>query len=715
MEQLYAKSGPDWTTLKDHLEQVAWAARTFAKHTDLDENLAYKGAILHDIGKAHPEFQKRLKPGYRNSKVFRHEISSILFLSAFAESERDALIEMVIGHHKSVKNDIGGKGLLDLDDREDFEDFHLGKWNEWSPRAFSILCELGVSCTPFSEEQAVRNLSQTTAYCYEQTKKRGFSKWRGLLMGADHFASSLIKETENCLGRTFQKPDLSFYNRTHELYPLSFREANSQKKHTLVVACTGAGKTDFLFRRTRGRIFYTLPFQASINAMFQRVARDLSTANPNLDIRVLHAASTVITRNKENEEIALQSLFGSSIKILTPHQLATVAFGMKGFESLILDLQGCDIILDEVHTYTGISQAIVLKLIQILKSIDCRIHIGTATMPTVLYHKILELLGSDALEIKLSTDEIDKFNRHVIHKIKSFDSASQTIDSALQQDEKVLIVFNTVKRAQNIYKQLRDQYPHIPILLLHSRFKRKDRNNKEKLLLGLDDHGQPKGQYNTSTKSCIVISTQIVEVSLDINFDLMITETAPIDALIQRFGRINRKRTLSTIGKLKNIFVIEPGENKNDALPYDLGVLKRSFEILPDNEVLNERDLQSKIDYVFQSIDFMNIEEHSVFKSDGRITIENLTHTSKSILFELLDIDSVSCITEGDQSAYDASNFESRMEMEIPIRYRSVRKMNQSEKGNKPFIVPDAAYDPELGLDLKLVSEENFDVNNQIL
>jgi CRISPR-associated endonuclease/helicase Cas3 len=715
MEKLYAKSAPEWTPLKNHLEHVAMAAKKFATHTGMDETLAYNGAILHDIGKAHPEFQKRLKLNFRSSKTFRHEISSLLFLSAFQKHECQALIEMVVGHHKSVKNDVGNKGLLDLEENEDYEDFHIGNWNEWSGRAFSLLNELGVACSPFTEKDARTNLASVIQFCNQQTRKREISKWRGLLMGADHFASSLIDKTKGSLTYTFQKPNLSFFNRTHPLYPLSFKDASSCKRHTIVVACTGAGKTDFLFRRTKGRVFYTLPFQASINAMFERIKKDLGPANPNLDIRVLHASSTIMNKNGKEEEVALQSLFGSSIKILTPHQLATIAFGLKGFESMILDLEGSDIVLDEIHTYTGISQSIVLKLVQILKSINCRIHIGTATMPTILYNKVLEILGDDVLEIKLSKEEMDKFDRHIIHKIKSIEASVDIIEAAVLNDEKVLVIFNTVSKAQEFHKTIKGKYPAIPMLLLHSRFKRGDRSKKEKLLLGMDENGRPTGEYNTSTEACIVISTQIVEVSLDISFDLMITEVAPIDALIQRFGRVNRKRKVDTIGKLKNVFVMQPPETNKNALPYDLEVLKRSFEVLPDGKVLKESELQAKIDYVFPTIDFMNIEEHAVFKSDGRILIDKLTHRSKSILLELLDIDSVSCITEQDRMKFEDSYFEERMEMEIPARYFSVNKMTQSQKGSKPFIVPDRAYDPELGLDLKLINEKNLDVNYQIL
>lgn len=715
MEILLAKSSPEFTPLRDHLLHVSYAAKAFGRYLQMEESVAYHGAILHDIGKAHPEFQKRLRGNVRNNKVFRHEISSLLFLSAFPEDDYPALLDMVIAHHKSAKNDAGDKGLLDLENGHDYIDYHVGKWDQWSPAAFKMLKDLGIPCIPFSEEIARENLLFAISYCKKQTKTRGYSEWRGLLMGADHFASALINSTEKNLERAFQTPNLSFFNRTHPLYPLSIKETSSPKKHTLVVASTGAGKTDYLFKRTKGRVFYTLPFQASINAMFKRVAKELKPDNPNLDMRVLHSASMIVKQNGKEEESVLQPLFGSAIKILTPHQLAAIAFGMKGYEAMLLDLKGCDIILDEIHTYTGVSQAIVLKLVQILKQLDCAIHIGTATMPTQLYQKIVEELGDDILEEKLTPGELDQFDRHTLHKINSFEESLPFIQKAIEEDKKVLVVYNRVARAQEAFFNLKDLYPNTPILLLHSRFKRGDRNYKEKLLLGLDDDGNPNGEFNTSAKACIVVSTQIVEVSLDISFDLMVTETAPIDALIQRFGRVNRKRTENTIGKTKPIYIISPPEGKNDALPYDVEVLQRSYDVLEHNQVLKERDLQAKIDYVFPVIDFMNIEEHSVFKSDGKITIDKLTHRNKSILFELLEIDGVSCICEGDLEDYENSDFERRLELEIQVRYFAVRGMNQAQKGNKPFIIPDKAYDFDNGLDVSKIRQNNFDVNNQIL
>ena len=359
--------------------------------------------------------------------------------------------------------------------------------------------------------------------------------------------------------------------------------------------------------------------------------------------------------------------------------------------------------------------ALVLKLIQILKFLDCRIHIGTATMPSILYKEIKNILDGDLLEIKLSNNELVQFNRHIIHKVNSFENTLDIIKQGVLQNQKIIIVANTIRDSQEIYEQVKVLYPNISKLLLHSKFKRRDRNIKEKQLLGLDENGDSLFEFNTSNNACIVVSTQIVEVSLDISFDIMITATAPLDAMIQRFGRVNRKRNKSTIGFYKDIYVIAPAGNIRDARPYDLEVLQKSFEVLPNNAVLEENKLQEKLDYVYTEIDLLKIDEHCIYNSEGGFTLRKLTHRSKAILFELLQIDSVSCITESDVEEYNNGDYEKRLNLEIPVNYWNVSSMQQSTKGNKPFIIPDKAYDFERGLETSEIKQENFNVQNQFL
>lgn len=684
--------------LTTHLKCVADASVVIAHHLGLDEGLARKGAILHDIGKVSPLFQRTLKHGYIHQPgfVFRHEISSLLFISFFSKEERAALIDMVVAHHKSISKDIGEKGILDLDDNMDSFARHSQGLADWGPIAIEILNEFGIATHPIDIKEARGNYNFVVDYCFE--KKLNYSRWKGLLMAADHYASALENKTESSLDKLFVCPDLNFYNRVHHLYPLSQVNASDKRKHTLVTAPTGAGKTDFLLRRCKGRVFYTLPYQASINAMYDRIKNDLKGTNA--QVYLLHAASELKVRDKGVEERILQHHPGASIKILTPHQMASIVFGIKGYEAMLLDLEGCDVILDEIHTYSSETQAIVLKIIEILKTIGCRIHVGTATMPTILYNKICELLGgeSEVFEVSLPNHILQTFNRHIIHKVADFDNCIEFIQNAVSDNRKVLIVCNQVKRAQILYDSIGELYPSIDKMLIHSRFKRSDRANLEISL---------KDNFNISTTACVVVSTQVVEVSLDVSFDVMITECAPIDAMIQRFGRINRKRTDETIGIYKDIYVIQPSKEQNDALPYDVDILQKSFDVLPNDDLLQEASLQTMIDTVYPGTKFISLDYSGVVFADGKWMIKELCHNAKSALLEVLDINSAVCIQESDKEKY-LHTPTSRMMLEIPTSYKSIayKKLEQIDVGSRPFIIPDRAYDNEKGLLLEYATQE---------
>lgn len=686
--------------LSIHLKSVADAAVVIARHTGLDEKLARKGAILHDIGKVSPLFQRTLKHGYSHQPgfVFRHEIASIFFISLFPKNERNAILDMIVAHHKSLKNDVAEKGFLDLDDNMDSFARHADKFEEWSPIALDILNEMSIETHSIDINEAEENYEYAIDYC--SRKPLNYSRWKGLLMAADHFASALEEKSESSLDKLFINPDLSFYNRTHHLYPLSFVDTSDERRNTLVTAPTGAGKTDFLLRRCKGRVFYTLPFQASINAMYDRIKGDLK--NTDAQVYLLHAASGLRVRDKGIEESILQHHLGASVKVLTPHQMASIVFGIKGYEAMLLDLEGCDVILDEIHTYSSEIQAIVLKIIEILKAVGCRIHVGTATMPTVLYNKILELLGGkdEVYEVSLPNNILATFNRHIIHKVTDFDSCGDIVKQAVAESKKILIVCNQVKRSQMLYNEIGEKNPDVDRMLIHSRFKRCDRARLETSL---------KADFNTSENACIVVSTQVVEVSLDISFDVMITECAPIDAMIQRFGRINRKRTDETIGKYKDIYVIQPPEDKNDALPYDLEVLQNSYNVLPNDALLEEATLQTLIDKVYPDTKFMSLDYSGAVFVDGHWMITELCHNAKSALLDVLDINSAVCIKEDDKEEY-LKNPSVRMDLEIPASYKSIayRKLEQLDAGSRPFVIPNKAYDDEMGLLIEYAKPEFF-------
>ena len=312
-------------------------------------------------------------------------------------------------------------------------------------------------------------------------------------------------------------------------------------------------------------------------------------------------------------------------------------------------------------------------------------------MPSLLYERILKLLEeNDVYEVQLEENILETFNRHVIHKLKDWNDALPKIKKALSKKQKVLLVVNRVKSAQDLFLSMADQFPDIPKMLIHSRFKRNDRAEME---LQLTDN------FDKQAGPCLVVSTQVVEVSLDISFDLMVTDCAPLDGLIQRFGRINRKRTKDTIGKFKPVYVIAPPDSKKDALPYDLEILKKSYAVLPKGEILPEKEITNLLDQVYKEIHIEKIESHSIYKNQTW-WLKYLAHQPKSALFELIDIDSAVCILHGEEKEYRGATSSERIKMEIPVNFRSViyLKLPQLDVGHRPFIVPGAIYSKTEGL-----------------
>ena len=316
---------------------------------------------------------------------------------------------------------------------------------------------------------------------------------------------------------------------------------------------------------------------------------------------------------------------------------------------------------------------------------------------------MLTLLGGPCCvyEVSLSKEILQTFNRHIIHKVSDWEHSFDIIDHAIVNGDKVLLVCNQVKRSQQLYEMLVEHYPKVKKMLIHSRFKRADRQQLEIKL---------KMDFNVSDEACIVVSTQVVEVSLDISFDLMVTESAPIDALIQRFGRINRKRSKLTIGRYKDIYVLAPPLVDKESLPYSLDVLRRSYDVLPVDEVLQETDVQAKLDAVYPNVEVSNIDYSGAVYVNGDWQIKKLCHYGKSALLDLLDIDVALCVTEHDKDFYKQSLPIDQAKVEIPVGYKSIayKKLDKLEKGHRPYVIPNEAYSEEMGLLIEYASPEYY-------
>lgn len=694
----YIKAKSNGMSLFEHTSAVLQTAMILSdkyKGDGINPDVMRYASIFHDLGKANPLFQSNMSTN-NFENVCRHEISSILFIDNIPEPIRDEVAKIILTHHKSFNDkEVNSFFYLDNEYEDKLYDNHINGIEKWGKDVKDFLqVYFDIQIEIPSKERCVEIISEYLNKFSIQNLSATYNKYVGLFKDADHFGSAFPFEHDRAMvfKTLFRIPDTSLYDAKDERYPLSFKEKDTTKKHTMVIAPCGAGKTNIMMKCCTKRIFYLLPFQASINAMYKRLTGDLGD---NYSYAIKHASISTLPFIDDNVR-TMSGLFGSSLIVETPFQVMPIILRNKGYESLIMDIKGQDVIFDEIHTYTTkvMSMTLILNLICLLKALDCNIHICSATMPSYLQKKLIDILGeNDTQVIKLTDNELDSFNRHIIHT-ENKRNMNDMVDDIIERyhnGEKVLVVRNQVKLSQHTYIQIKERCPNANIMLIHGRYRRMDRNALESKLMDV---------FNKEDKPCIVVSTQVVEVSIDINFDCMFTDVADIMNLIQRFGRINRQRVNTDVRK--DVFVVNINSERDcDFMPYQKDVCENTFKALHevDGMELREASIQCIIDKVHPTLTSDINENIACPIVNGKwVKKECINELSK--LDSLLDFDTSVGILEKDMDEYVKTK---NPKYEIPIRLTKARnsgfiEYSQNSQYSEFWIIPDNIYDSEIGL-----------------
>jgi CRISPR-associated endonuclease/helicase Cas3 len=153
--------------------------------------------------------------------------------------------------------------------------------------------------------------------------------------------------------------------------------------------------------------------------------------------------------------------------------------------------------------------------------------------------------------------EADKFLRQAGARAGETERLVAEITDSHQEDSRTLVIVNTVKRARELYIALQAKQPTAELMLIHSRFRPRDRRKRIEQLLS-----------TPGEVGAIVVSTQVIEAGVDISAKTLFTELAPWPSLVQRFGRCNRKGEYREGG---NVIWIDVPQSKKENLapPYD--------------------------------------------------------------------------------------------------------------------------------------------------
>jgi len=554
-------------------------------------HILYWAAFLHDFGKAAQGFQSRLRGGPRWEH--RHEVLSLVFIEWLAEGfqpdERNWLAAAIVSHHRDATeirdryplvDEFHDEILTELVAEMDKESLNaLWQWltecsNAWIDDL--ALSDLGVKPLTFVDRAQALEIVQKNGMerlkfwlksyrkFVQQLERIDDMSWtigtialRGHIINADHSASAhapalpKLKCTKRQIldSRNIQEESLFFHQ----------RESGKTTGSVLLVAPTGSGKTEaaLLWAAKQmetdnkpPRIFYTLPYQASMNAMKVRLAETFEDRNVGLQHgRGLLALYRLLLERENTPASAarearwarnLAQLNYPPVRIFSPYQMLKGMYRLKGYEALLTDYHNGLFIFDEIHAYETKRLALILKSMQFLRRhFNAQFFVMSATFPSLIRGWLNDALDQPTL-IQADIQLFNKLKRHRLFLLEgelTAESGMQRIVRDVEIGKSVLVVCNRVDRAQAVYDELQERLSGmaVEIELLHGRFNMRDRSFKEQLIR--DATGSKSG----NRRRLVLVSTQAVEVSLDIDIDTIYTDPAPLEALVQRFGRINRR------------------------------------------------------------------------------------------------------------------------------------------------------------------------------
>lgn len=626
-----ARLGQPQETLEEHTRRVVEAlaglmkrAPSVTRITGRDDfwHVAFWAAVIHDFGKAATGFQAMLGGGERFGH--RHEVLSLAFLPAVTDAAtRQAIALGVASHHRDASV-IKGQYFNELDSRIDTavvdeltsqfsEQDHalLLEWLEDVPEQWRTALDFATngaearrSSSPAEVGKAVR--TGLLAYVNATDPFTGLDnddmRWaillRGFIQQADRLASAHAP-----VPRPYAMPDTErlktikgFSNfRPHQ-------QAAARAGHLILIAPTGSGKTEAALlwawaqQQDLGlcRVTYALPYQASLNAMQTRLTQDLDT-----DVAILHGRALQVlfqsALKHKTEADTLQSLtrearrlgnharlHGPAVAVVTPYQLLRAAYRLPGYETVLASVAGSALILDEIHAYEPQRLGMFMALLEdLVTRWGVRACVITATMPGWLQEKLETLL-----EVKTQSAPREIALANCRHRLElregSLEEADVLDDIAARVDagESVLVAVNTVTKGQGVMKQLQERLGPERVRLLHSRLNGRNRRNREDEILSALKAGK-------AGQPLAVVATQVIEVSLDLDFDGIVTEPAPLEALIQRFGRVNRRGEKGkavlleghTVRVVPVTVMTEPTSGKEQPV-YEDTLVERTLEVL---------------------------------------------------------------------------------------------------------------------------------------
>ena len=356
-----------------------------------------------------------------------------------------------------------------------------------------------------------------------------------------------------------------------------------------------------------------LPTAATSNQMVKRIRDLLESHHLSQSVRLLHSMAWLAEEEKvlpppsfmtEEERYAFSWLQPVRRGLLSTYAVGTVDQAMMSVLMVrygvlrLLGLAGKALIIDELHAYDVYMSEILHLLLEWCKVLQIPVVLLSATLPPEKKAQMLSVYTDAPLlpcyPAITAVTESGKVVVQPVTRTERRQTISVSLCPMLHQEMEIAgftaklvkdggcacVLLNTVKQAQAVYTALKTSGFDGELLLFHAQFPAGQRDKVERRcirLFGRDKTHRPK--------KAILVATQVVEQSLDVDFDVMITSVAPIDLLLQRLGReFRHEETPRPIGmNVPHLYVLVPKETGDfgaDGFVYPPCLLSQSIHLL---------------------------------------------------------------------------------------------------------------------------------------
>jgi CRISPR-associated endonuclease/helicase Cas3 len=508
------------------------------------------------------------------------------------------------------------------------------------------------------------------------------------------------------------------------------RRAAAAQGHLILISPTGSGKTEAGLAWASSqvdamsgvpRLVWLLPYRASIDAARDRFADDFGGGPDSIGVLHATAAATLLDRvtcddRAPGKEDAVKAramsgamrLFRQTVRVATPHQLLRAAVAGPKYSSVLLEQANSVFVLDELHAYDPVTFGRICAAMTLWERLGSRVAVVSATLAWPMISLVRE-----SLSIPVTLTAADPGTAPVRHRLavdpRGMD-APESLDRIgdwLGEGRSVLVVANRVAVAQTLFALLAADDDSA--VLLHSRFRYGDRAAIEKRIH--NQHGQRAPGDPALRGGGLVVSTQCLEVSLCLDFDRGVSELAPVEALAQRAGRVNR------LGRHPDGAVEFRVHETESALPYDDGALDAARLALRgwDGKLISEQAIEEWLARAYDT-DWGRSWEKTARESREQFASSFLTFdepfSDRSAFAEKLDeqFNTVEVLLAEDLETYrarvsgDDGDPMLAAELLIPVRWDQKARLQAEGRAKLDsglgIWVIDAPYDPRTGLDL---------------